>query len=71
MIPKNVFLEKYQRKFANARNLVAGIMNQKTINQIIKDVHFVAYEVIKPELIPSAQMDLLQTLNIETVLHQK
>ena len=71
VIPKNVFLQKYQSKFANARNLVAGIMNQKTINEIIKDVHFVAYEVIKPELIPSAQMDLLQTLNIETVLHQK
>ena len=71
VIPKNVFAEKYQTKFANARNLVAGIMNHRTINETINDVHFVAYEVIKPELTPSAQMDFLQTLNIETVLHQK
>jgi len=68
IIPKKVFEEKYKGVFANPRNMVAGIVNHKTISETIKDVHFVAYEVIKPEMKPSEQMDFLKTLNIEKVL---
>ena len=49
--------------------MVAGIINQKAVNEAINDVHFVAYEVIKPVLKPSNQMSFLQTQDIETVLH--
>jgi NAD-dependent DNA ligase len=69
IIPKSVFNTKYKSKFANPRNLVAGLINLKTVNEAIKDVHFVAYEVIKPVLKPSLQMEFLSKQNIEVVLH--
>jgi NAD-dependent DNA ligase len=68
IIPKALFEAKYNDTFANPRNMVAGIVNHKTINQAIKDLHFVAYEVMKPIKKPSEQMDLLLTLDVETVL---
>ena len=69
IIPKMTFDTKYKTIFANPRNMVAGIINQKAVNEAINDVHFVAYEVIKPVLKPSNQMSFLQTQDIETVLH--
>jgi len=71
VIPKQIFEEKYKKDFANARNLVSGIVNQKSIDQKIKDVHFVAYEVIVPTLKPSDQFEFLKTLNIESVLYEE
>jgi len=70
IIPKAVFETKYRQKFANPRNMVAGIVNHKTINEAIKDLHFVAYEVIRPELKPSEQMEFLTTLDVEIVLNK-
>jgi len=70
IIPKEVFLKKYKNDNANPRNMVAGLINHKTINESIKDVHFVAYEVIKPQLKPSQQMEFLQTLNVEPVSYK-
>ena len=70
IIPKNVFKEKYKNTFANPRNMVAGIINHKHVSDTIGDIHFVAYEVIIPQLIPSAQMEYLQTMNVECVLNQ-
>ena len=68
IIPKKIFEEKYKTTFANPRNMVAGIINHKTINNAVVDLHFVAYEVIKPELKPSEQMEYLSTINVERVL---
>jgi DNA ligase (NAD+) len=70
IIPKALFEAKYKDKFANPRNMVAGIINHKTINESIKDLHFLAYEVMKPVKKPSEQMALLSTLDVETVLHK-
>jgi NAD-dependent DNA ligase len=71
IIPKAVFHEKYADKFANPRNLVAGIVNQKTQDDRLKDIRFVAYEVIKPAgLKPSDQMALLETMNVDIVQHR-
>jgi len=69
IIPKDTFKKKYQDKFANPRNMVAGIINQKSISNIIYDIHFVAYEVIEPQFIPYEQIKLLSTLNVETVFN--
>jgi DNA ligase (NAD+) len=72
IIEKNVFETKYKNEFANPRNMVAGIINHKSIdkNKII-DVHFVAYEVIKPILNPSEQMEFLRNdLKTECVLNR-
>jgi NAD-dependent DNA ligase len=68
IIPKAIFETKYKTKFANPRNMVAGIVNHKTVNEAIKDLHFVAYEVIKPVKKPSEQMALLSTLDVDVVL---
>ncbi len=70
IIPKAVFDAKYKIKFANPRNMVSGIVNQKTVNESVNDLHFVAYEVIHPVLKPSDQMSFLETQDIETVLHK-
>lgn len=68
IISKTVFKSKYATKFANSRNMVAGIINHKTVSDAVHDLDFVAYEVIKPELPPSQQMELLKTQNINPVL---
>ena len=70
IIPKKVFKEKYKNTFANPRNMVAGIINHKHVSDTITDIHFVAYEVIVPELTPSVQMEYLKTINVEYVLNQ-
>ena len=68
IIPKAVFDSKYKTKFANPRNMVAGIVNHKTINEAIQDLSFVSYEVIVPSKKPSEQMEFLSTLDVEVVL---
>ena len=60
IMKKTTFVEKYSNTFANARNMVAGLVNQKKIDvEKMKDVDFVAYEVITPELKPSEQMSYM------------
>ena len=70
IIPKLVFETKYKNKFANPRNMVAGIINHKTIGESVNDLHFVAYEVIKPVLIPSQQMEFFSAHDVESVLYK-
>ena len=72
ILPKLIFETKYKSLFANPRNMVAGLVNQKSISEAIRDVHFVAYEVIQPILKPSKQFELLRALEpgVETVLHK-
>ena len=62
---------KSNKEIANARNLVAGIINQKSVDtKKIKDVNFIAYEVINPILKPSDQMIKLESLNVDTVINK-
>ena len=68
IIPKNIFDLKYKGKFANARNLVSGIINRISVDDKIKDVHFVAYEFIKPEYKPFEQLERLKKMDIDVVL---
>lgn len=69
IIDRNVFQEKYAKDFANARNMVSGIMNSKKIDKRIQDLDFVSYELIEPEVIPSYQMRILLKDNFITVQH--
>jgi DNA ligase (NAD+) len=71
IIPKLVFEQKYKATFANPRNMVAGVINHKHINDAIYDVHFVAYEVIEPTLKPTEQMEFLRSTDAETVLFRQ
>ena len=71
IISKAAFQTKYKTTFANARNMVSGIINQKSVNpEIIKDVDFVSYEIIKPLLKPSEQFAALKQLDINVVEHK-
>jgi len=67
IIPKIIFENKYKKDFANPRNFVSGVVNQKTVNEKIKDIDFVAYEVIVPSMKPSEQFEFLKTLDIKMV----
>jgi NAD-dependent DNA ligase len=51
--------------------MVSGIVNHKTISEAVKDLHFVAYELLKPVKKPVEQMEFLQTLDVETVLYRE
>lgn len=65
IIKKKVFEKKYSDEFANPRNFVAGILNKKTVDEsVVKDLDFIAYEVIIPELKPSDQMSFLIEENV-------
>ena len=70
ILPKTVFAEKYAAEFANARNLVSGIINRKTVDEKAKDLHFVSYEVIEPLVKPSEQMRMLTTAGLSVVQYQ-
>lgn len=67
VIRKDVFKDKYSSKYANSRNMVAGIFNNKIVVESIKDVHFVAYEVIYPVMKPSDQMKFIESHGFECV----
>ena len=69
IIPIALFNKKYKGKgYKSARNFVGGMMNSKG-REISKwkDLNMVAYEVIKPELKPSAQMSWLEKNGAITV----
>jgi len=68
IISKNKFKEKYSKEFSNPRNFVAGVVNQKKVSpEKVRDLDFVAYEVIKPVLKPSEQFVFLTEIEANTV----
>ena len=63
IIKKELFQHKYATTFANPRNFVAGVINKKTIDaDKYRDLSFVIYEVIHPQMKPSEQLKYLATL---------
>ena len=72
IMKKSVFSQKYENEFSNSRNLVAGIVGKKKIDQErLNDIDFVAYEVIKPTLKPSEQMSFLKDQQVITVVNEE
>jgi len=68
IIKKEVFDKKYKGKSANPRNLVAGIINQKTISpEKYNDIDFIAYELINPVMKPLQQMLYFPELEVNHV----
>lgn len=50
MMSKTAFNQKYAANFANPRNLVAGLINNKQATESLKDTAFIKYgAVLKPE----------------------
>ena len=68
LIREDLFEDKYSAEYKNSRNMVAGAVNSKKREiQKWKDLDFVAYEVIVPELKPSQQMGWLKDNGVITV----
>lgn len=72
LIMKKKSFEKYEGNMANARNMVAGIVNSKkeSINKNhAADIDLVSYEIIKPALKPSDQMKMLNKWDLNVVYY--
>lgn len=68
IISKSDFETKYKNTFANARNLVSGCINAKTIKNGVTDIQFVAYELISDDIVkPSVQLEILNTYGFNTI----
>ena len=66
IIPKKIHTKKYPN--TNARNIVSESLIQKQVVSKYKDMDFVVYELIKPELKPSEQLKFLQTIKANVVM---
>ena len=62
MIPKQVFIDKYSVDFANPRNLVAGLLNSKTVSESLKDCQYIKYGAICNTIFDTKQ-EVLNELN--------
>jgi NAD-dependent DNA ligase len=68
LIKESLFQEKCSAEYKNSRNMVAGAVNSKKREmEKWKNLDFVAYEVIVPELKPSEQMAWLKDNGVITV----
>ncbi len=47
IIPKIVFHEKYSKLYSNSRTFVSAQINQGFISPFLKDIEFVAYDILK------------------------
>lgn len=71
IISRRIFQEKYKDKFANPRNMVAGIINSQSWDERIYDLKFVAYEIIEPDMKPSQQLQTLQEWGLNIVVYMQ
>ena len=70
IMKKSVFDSKYKVKFANARNLISGIINSKTIKEEARDIDFIPYEIINNSLPLQSQFIILKKLFGSIVNHR-
>ncbi len=58
--------KKYSKDKANARNLIAGLVNAKNYNvNVANDTDFVVYQIIEPQFKPSEQFKLLKKMKLK------
>jgi NAD-dependent DNA ligase len=74
IMPKSIFKQKYEKTYANARNMYIGIFRSSKVNaEIARDIQFIGYEVLYPEMKPSEQLYYLNRLGccVRTMLAKK
>lgn len=65
IIDTKTFDKKYKNKYPKARSLINGTVNRKTVmSDIVKDLRFVGYEIINPELNPIKQFKFMDKINM-------
>jgi len=67
IVPRQIFQDKFASEFANPRNFVSGVVNQKVgnldVGLVVGNIHLVSYEVLFPVHVkPSQQMQMLEKL---------
>lgn len=60
IMKKKTFLSRYAENYRNPRNLVAGLFNQKNVDQSLTDVDFIAYGLGEEE---GDKVEMIQNLN--------
>lgn len=64
IMPKKIFNDKYSVKFANPRNLVAGLLNNDNPTESLKDCHYIKYGGIPNDnTLFNKKSELLDKLN--------
>jgi NAD-dependent DNA ligase len=61
MMPKFIFNNSYSKDFANPRNLVAGLLNSKTITKPLTDCYYIKYGLISDKF--TTKQEILDYLN--------
>jgi DNA ligase (NAD+) len=71
IVNKTLFEHEYSKTFKNVRNMVAGAIKRKTLNpKLVRDIHFVCYEVMMPVLSVQKQFQFMRELkDVKTVFH--
>ena len=65
IIKKEIFDKKYKQKYANARNLVFGILNRNyssEYSEFYHNIDFVIYDVYDDSLCPSEKFSIMKNL---------
>ena len=70
IISKKVFEQNHASIYSNPRNMVAGVINSKTISKHIRDIEFVCYETIYPVMKPCEQKRMLSQIGHKTVYYE-
>ncbi len=66
IIKDKIFNDKYADKYQNARNMISGLVNASTYNDVFTDIDFVVYEIID-NLTPLEQLKKLKKLGFNVV----
>jgi NAD-dependent DNA ligase len=69
IMPIDIFNKKYSKEYSNPRNMVAGRIGGKKIRDGIRDIKFIAYEIVDDGMLdkPADQISKLKRLGFETV----
>lgn len=57
---------KWEKDFANPRNMVSGITNRNSVHPALKDCKVLAYQIIGKKLTPELQFEQLESLGFKT-----
>lgn len=70
LISKDNF-KKFEQDYSNSRAMVNGLIGKKKVSDNeLKNIDFVAYEVIEPNIKPSEQFDFLKRHKFNTVVNK-
>lgn len=57
---------KWEKDFANPRNMVSGITNRNSVHPALKDCKVLAYQIIGKKLTPELQFENLESMGFKT-----